>query len=228
LPKTTIILADSALELIPEEIHNNHHIKNYCKKQKKNPTQILLDSSYHYKAMRELVDFKRRGRPDIIHFSLISILGTPLLKNQCKNVRIIIHTYDKKMIEINPQTRIPRNYNRFKGLIEDLFEKNQIIADKLELMSIINNSSLENELRNTPKNQIILFTSKGTLVNFREYINSLANLDLAFIVGGFPYGSFSDTINHLSDNKIAIKYGSFDAWTVISRIIYDREYSIKV
>lgn len=66
-----IILAKSALELIPEEIKNKIRKSRVYKYD-------ILDSNYHYKAMEKLKDKEMRGRPDIIHISLLNILDSPI------------------------------------------------------------------------------------------------------------------------------------------------------
>lgn len=63
-----VILADSELELIPKKLWNHPVIKKFVKKRKKDVRYTLLDSSYHHKAMKNLKENYRRGRPDIVHF----------------------------------------------------------------------------------------------------------------------------------------------------------------
>ena len=94
--RIAIVLAESALEIIPTELRNNHLIINYSKKVGKSVSQVFLDKSYHYSAMKEKnIDFIwKRGRPDLVHICLLSILSTPLfLKNL---VDVYVHTIDNK------------------------------------------------------------------------------------------------------------------------------------
>ena len=70
----TIILAESALEPIPDELLNNYPSTRLDKKNKK----TLLDKSFHSHLMGDLVDREKRGRPDIVHMSVMSITSTPL------------------------------------------------------------------------------------------------------------------------------------------------------
>lgn len=37
-------------------------------------------------------------------------------------MKILIHTDDNKLIEINPSTKIPRTFKRFSGMIAKLLE----------------------------------------------------------------------------------------------------------
>ena len=73
----TIILAESSLELIPENMHNHPSVTSYSKKFKKDPQNTLLDNSWHFGAMKGIENEIKRGRPDLIHLTLLSICTTP-------------------------------------------------------------------------------------------------------------------------------------------------------
>ena len=49
---------------------------------------------------------------------LLMLLDSPL--NKAGKLQVYIHTAKNVLIEINPQTRIPRVYNRFAGLMGKL------------------------------------------------------------------------------------------------------------
>ncbi|HID15949.1 MAG TPA: 16S rRNA methyltransferase, partial [Candidatus Atribacteria bacterium] len=120
----TIILAEAALETIPKQIINHPLIRKHSKKRGKKPSEMLLDTSYHYAAMKKLDGRWKRGRPDIIHITLLQILGSPA--NLQGKIKVYIHTRNNKVIYINPETRLPRNYLRFTGLIEQLFKTRKV------------------------------------------------------------------------------------------------------
>ena len=73
----TIILVESSLELIPAELSNHQSVLAYSKKFKKNISNTLLDNSWHFGAMKGLENEIKRGRPDIIHLTLLSICTSP-------------------------------------------------------------------------------------------------------------------------------------------------------
>ncbi|KZS14133.1 Ribosomal RNA small subunit methyltransferase NEP1 [Daphnia magna] len=54
-------------------------------------------------------------RPDITHQCLLMLLDSPL--NRAGLLQVYIHTAKNVLIEVNPQTRIPRTYSRFAGLM---------------------------------------------------------------------------------------------------------------
>ena len=50
------------------------------------PDNILLDRSFHHFAMNVLSDAHKRGRPDLVHFSLLEATSTPLYLNNKLNI----------------------------------------------------------------------------------------------------------------------------------------------
>lgn len=226
LVKTAIIFVDSALEIIPAALHNTKIIKKYAGKKGKPASQLLLDSSYHYRVMKDLPDHRKRGRPDILHTCLLTVLGTPLVKSAAHNCRILVHTYKRNLIEINPETRIPKNYNRFVGLIEKLFSKKVIKSKEKKLLSMINHSTIKQEIKDIPPQQRIIFSSKGELMTLSKVLKKRALEDLALIMGAFPFGDFSSEILQLSKFKISINSSPLEAWIVAARVVYEREKTI--
>jgi len=226
LPKTIFIIADSALETIPLEIQHNDFIKKHALKKGKKSSQIILDSSNHYKAMNKLGESKKRGRPDIIHFCLLNLLGSPLVLKNPYLVEVYIHTINNLIIEINPKTRLPRNFNRFLGLFEQLFNQ-QIIKSKDEiLIQIHKNKSIMDVVKEIPAENRFLFTSKGKEIKILDFFKNYTNEDIGIIVGGFPHGSFSTNILNNFPNKYSIFPESLDAWIALNQIIYSRENTI--
>ncbi|XP_059363450.1 ribosomal RNA small subunit methyltransferase NEP1-like [Carassius carassius] len=65
-------------------------------------------------------------RPDITHQSLLMLLDSPL--NRAGLLQVYIHTEKNALIEINPQTRIPRTFARFCGLMVQLLHKLSVRA----------------------------------------------------------------------------------------------------
>lgn len=54
-------------------------------------------------------------RPDIAHQCLLMLMDSPL--NRAGLLQVYIHTDKNVLIEVNPQTRIPRTFKRFAGLM---------------------------------------------------------------------------------------------------------------
>jgi rRNA small subunit pseudouridine methyltransferase Nep1 len=211
----TVILAECGLELIPEDIKNNPAIPKNIKSQSY-PSK-LLDNALHHTAMGKLKDVAKRGRPDITHVCLLNALGSPSSKSG--NLKLYIHTLNNKIYEINPEIKIARNYNRFKGLMAKLLIEDEIRTEDLLLISRIkkNLSEIVNSFSNE---EIILFSSKGELVkNHLELFNKNLNKNYVVIVGCYQKGYFSDEVLSLSNRIVSISHYHLDAWVALSKVI---------
>jgi rRNA small subunit pseudouridine methyltransferase Nep1 len=226
MPKTIIFLADSSIELIPSILTNNEIIKRHAKKRGKQPSTVILDSSYHHKAMAKLPDSKKRGRPDILHFCLQNLIGSPLVRSNPESIEIYVHTINNQILKINPETRLPKHYSRFIGLMEQVFSKKVIKTNEKILIEMLETSSIEELIADIPKENRLIFSSKGSLVKLPEYFITYTKKDLVLIIGAFPHGSFSENILRTSNNILSIYTQSIEAWVVLNRVIFSREISI--
>merc|ERR1739848_380995 len=79
------------------------------------------------------------ARPDITHQCLLMLMDSPL--NRAGLLHVYVHTQRNVLIEINPQTRIPRTYKQFAGLMVQLLHKLSIHAANgpIKLMKVIKN-----------------------------------------------------------------------------------------
>ena len=217
----TVILAECGLELIPEEIKNSPAVQKNIKK--KSYSTKLLDNALHHSVMGKLKDVAKRGRPDIAHLCLLNALGSPL--NKSGYFKLYLHTYNDLVYEINPEIKIARNYNRFKGLMAKLLMDDEIRTEGLLLISRIKKKLYE-LIKPSISEEKILFSSKGKLVK-NNYDLFDKNLDKNYvaIVGCFQKGSFSDQILDLSNKIVSVSNYSLDAWVALSRIIQYFEFS---
>ncbi|MCD6493416.1 MAG: 16S rRNA methyltransferase [Archaeoglobaceae archaeon] len=188
----TFVFLETALELIPKEISKHPAVVKDARRRKKNPSKIILDDSKHHPAMKKIKDRKKRGRPDIIHYCLLSLLDSKI-----NEMEIFVHTVNNNIIWINRKTRLPRNYNRFVGLMEDLFDKRVIKAENEILMEIkdIPISSLISSFSN--KN-IVLMIESGD--KDEKHLRNLMKEDPVICIGCFPHGNFSNDILQLMND----------------------------
>ena len=93
----------------------------------------------HAGILRKLNRDFSTARPDITHQSLLMLLDSPL--NRAGLLQVFIRTANNVLIEVNPQIRIPRTFNRFAGLIVQLLHKFSIKASdsSLKLLKVIKN-----------------------------------------------------------------------------------------
>ncbi len=222
----TLILVDSELELVPPRMANHPSIKRDARKHGKKPWEILLDSSLHHRALKKLVDGDRRGRPDIVHLFLLIVNDSILNKEGM--LRIFVHTRNDELISIDPEMRVIRNYDRFKGLMEQLFKKGVVPNKENALMNLRRGMSLKETLDEINPDKKIAFSSKGKETSIHDYFRmDLKTKNIACIIGGFPKGGFVSPINELVDDVISIHQEMLSSWTVASEVIVNYEYWIK-
>ncbi len=220
----TIILAESELEIMPGELVNHPLIVSFAHQRRKQPERILLDSNYHHVAMKDLVGGRRRGRPDIIHLFLLTALES--IANKKGQLKIIIHTRNDDVIYVNPETRIMRNYDRFVGLIEQLFEKKVVRSEEQTLLELKQKVPLKNLISELKADQIIAFSEEGKATNLHNYLkdsNKHKKKNIVCIVGGFPSGAFQSDIKSITDEVVSIYPEMLVAWTVASEILVNYE-----
>ena len=221
-----LILAESALETIPKSLWKHPAIQRYSKKRGKPPEVLLLDRSYHHSAMKTLPENEKRGRPDIVHFALLEALGSPLNKERL--LQVYVHTLSDHIITVNPEARLPRNYSRFVGLMEQLFESGKVPPEG-QLLLELKHQSLSQLLHEIKPDYVIAFSTKGVPNTIEEAVLKLSNKERpAVLIGGFPHGHFSETTLKLVNELICIDPDMLETWTVTSRLIYECERLISL
>jgi rRNA small subunit pseudouridine methyltransferase Nep1 len=221
-----LILAESALETIPKGLWSHPAIRRHSKRRGKPPGLILLDRSYHHSAMRKLRESEKRGRPDIVHFALLEALGSPLNKERL--LQVYVHTDNDYVITVNYEARLPRNYDRFVGLLEQLFELGRVPSKGQTLLKL-EHKTLSQLLEENKTDYVMVFSRKGSPKTLEEAISRLLEKQRpAVIVGGFPHGHFSETTIRLADEVVCIDPDMLETWTLTSRVIYEYERAISL
>ena len=222
----TFILAEAALETVPKELWSHPSVRRHSKRQGKPPKQLLLDRSLHHAAMKRLDNNLKRGRPDIIHFALLEALGSPLNKEGL--LQVYVHTNNNYVITVNPTARLPRNYNRFLGLIEQLFQHGKVPKDGEPLLTL-EQKTLQQLLAETKIDHVLAFSKEGKPKTIQDAVSVLQEKKRpAVVVGGFPHGHFSKTSVHLLDEVVCVDLEMLETWTVTSRIIYEYERILSI
>jgi len=221
-----LILAESSLETVPEGLWDHPAVLKYSRRRKKHPNFTILDRSYHHTAMKTLKQSEKRGRPDIVHFSLLESLGSPLNKEGL--LEVYVHTINDNAVSVAPETRLPRNYERFKGLMEQLFEMGRVPREGQALLKLEAKSmpQLINEINPT---HVLAFSRIGSPMTLNEVTAKFSSeRRLATVIGGFPKGHFSEATVSLADDVISINSEMLETWTVTSRLIYEYERAISL
>lgn len=225
MPILNIIIAESALELIPKDISDRPAIIKDAIRRGKKASEILLDISKHYAAMKTLPNSMKRGRPDITHLTLLNILGSPA--NKSGWLKIYVHTINNNVININPTIRLPRNYNRFTGLIEQLFKEGMIPPKSNNPLMTLEKLDLKGLIKNIKPSKTIMLTSAGEKTTPKDLISLIIHeKNPTIIIGGFQHGDFSEENQKLADKKYAIYPETLDSWIVTAIIIHQYEATI--
>lgn len=209
--KINLILLDSSIELVPREILNHPAVIKNAKRRNKKPEDTLLDVSLHYHAMKNLENKEKRGRPDIVHLSMVTFLTEQVpIKGD-----FYIHTISGKIIYVDNNMRPPKNYNRFVSLMEQLLVEGQVpVNEKSPLMKVLDNVTLST-LKKKYKIGVLSETGK------RITPEALCNLDDNWLlgVGAFPHGDFSEEVKEIADEYFSISSYKLETHQVICRII---------
>lgn len=218
----SLLLVDSEIEPVPEEITGYTAVHLNAKRRKKDASKILLDATLHHTAMRNLPQAERRGRPDIVHFFLINALESVL--NHEGMLRTYIHTRNNELITVDPSTRLPKNYPRFVGLMESLFADGAVPLRGEPLLTLHKNYSFKRCLEQIPHSKVLVLSPEGESVKLSRYFKGAE--DVICVIGGFSKGDFNSDVRSMADKVISIYKVSLTVWTVTSEIIVNYENAV--
>lgn len=210
-----IILAESEIEKIPREILSHPSVTSSARLFNKRPEKMILDASFHHSAMRNIPEAEKRGRPDIVHIFLLMALESIL--NKEGKLKVVIHTRNNEAIYINPETRLMKNYIRFIGLMEQLFEKKVISTEDKTLLELRENKTLKDLINEEKHDFVICFSPDGKKTKLSKYFEDLKGKkkkDILCIIGGFPHGDFHEDISKYTDDVISVYDKILTAWSV--------------
>jgi rRNA small subunit pseudouridine methyltransferase Nep1 len=212
----TILLADAELELVPPKLTGHQQVQQAAKRVGANASKMLLDSSLHYAALRQAPEGERRGRPDLAHFFLLTVLES--IPNRLGLVQVMVHTRHDELIRIAPETRLIRNYNRFCGLIQQLFETG-VVGQPEPLLQLEKKRTLESILKELKPDRVVVLHPEGTSKQPVELFSADdEERDIVCIIGGFPSGDYRSTFPPTAE-KVSIFPQALTVWTVAAEIL---------
>jgi len=228
----SMVLVESALQRVPDEIRLHHQIKQFARKRGRSPDEVLLDRAFHHTAMKQLSRSRhdplpeKMGRPDIVHTSLLQVLETPL--NWENRLSVFVHTQEDQLITINPKIRLPKNYTRFIGLMEQLFTEKKVPPDGEALLRM-EHLTLKQFIEKRSPSKIIGFSRTGNPELLRNVADSAAKAQSPMIlIGAFPRGHFTEITRRLLDEIYSVDKHMLDTWIIAGRFVYDFEWSIGI
>ena len=218
----SLIISESALELVPFELEDHPSVVSHARKLGKYSSEILLDNSWHFAAMKGIKNEIKRGRPDLVHFSILEATTIPLyLQNK---LNLFVHTIDDKVIHFGKNVHLPKSYHRFEGVIEKLYQEKKIMA-KNELLLEIKEQTFSELIDAINPSKIIGFSTEGKLSSYEKIASQISD-DSCIVVGGFQKGHFSDSVQNTITDLFSIGNESFEGHIVTSRILYEYEKTI--
>ena len=218
----SLVIAESALELVPKEMHRHNSVTASARRFNKKPSEILLDVSWHFAAMKGIKNEIKRGRPDLVHFSLLEACSIPLYFEDKLNV--FVHTIDDKVISVGKNVRLPKSYHRFTGLVEKLYAIKEIKENNNTLLTL-QDMSLGDLIRKIDPEETIALSSKGVKSSYQRLAEEIDN-NTCLVIGGFSKGQFFDKNKEYFDKTIAVDKNPLEAHIIISRVLYECEKRI--
>jgi rRNA small subunit pseudouridine methyltransferase Nep1 len=218
----SLIISESALELVPFELEDHPSVISHARKLGKYSSEILLDNSWHFAAMKGIKNEIKRGRPDLVHFSILEATTIPLyLQNK---LNLFVHTIDDKVIHFGKNVHLPKSYHRFEGVIEKLYQEKKITVKNELLLEIKDQTFLELIDEINPL-KIIGFSTEGQLSSYEKIAAQIPD-NSCIVIGGFQKGHFSDSVQNKITDLFSIGNESFEGHVIVSRILYEYEKTI--
>lgn len=211
------IIADAELEIIPERIRREGCVLNSARARNKGPEKMLLDASHHHPAFGKLPDGDRRGRPDIVHISLLLLLDSDV--NAQGRLKIFVHTRNDDVIAVKSETRLPTNYIRFVGLIEQLFEQQVVPSRENALLELRHKVPLDMLVNALKPDEVIVLGHEGERASLDEVVSSSEAGRTVVIMGGFSKGTFGSDLRKLKARRVSFGDRALKTWTVASKAL---------
>ncbi|CAN7985391.1 unnamed protein product, partial [Ixodes pacificus] len=174
----------------------------------------LLNCDDHIQQMRKFKKDPAFCRPDITHQCLLMLFDSPL--NRAGLLQVYIHTEKNVLIEINPQTRIPRTFKRFSGLMVQLLHKLCIRAGSgsVKLLKVIKNPVTDWLPVGCKKVMMSLHAEK--LVRPRDLVPE-TNEPITVVIGAMAHGSVGGSLSGRIPLRADCRHGRCGAVALILR-----------
>jgi len=177
----------------------------------------LLNCDDHVNLMRKFNKDPQAYRPDIIHQELMAVLDSPL--NKAGLVKVFVHTEKNVLIEINPQTRIPRTFKRFSGLMVQCLHKLKIrSADGKDMLLKV----LKNPIsRHLPAGaQCYGFSAAGSIHSPMHFASILPeDSPVVLVLGAMAVGSIRKEDHPYMQDMISISGYPLSGVVAINRVL---------
>lgn len=214
----TLVLAEAELELVPSNIVLHPQVQRAAQARDRRAGRTILDSSMHHEALRQVPEGERRGRPDLVHFSMLLALDSAL--NKADELRVVVHTRNDQRLAIHPDTRLMRHYPRFIGLMEKLFQDGASPRED-PLLVLEDGWSLKRILEHHATGPVVCFSEKGTPIEPGGWLaqKRQASEDLTVVLGCFPHGDFHADPATWAQEVVGLGGEALSVWTVEMEVL---------
>lgn len=203
MQKLKVILLEAPLELAPE-------------KWKYGP---LIDKRYHYHYLSNYTRKWKRGRPDIVHFTMLLLLDSVL--NMEGYLELYLHTIDGRVFAIRSDERLPKHFDAFKQIMAQLLEHERIPLEGEPLMWKAYDSLSEFVKEH---GKLILLWEKGEPNTFKGIAKEALEEGLPVGIGTFPRGDFEKSTLRKAAKAYSVLQGRpLKAWTVAYELVCSAE-----
>uniref|UniRef100_A0A0N5B2K3 18S rRNA (pseudouridine-N1)-methyltransferase n=1 Tax=Strongyloides papillosus TaxID=174720 RepID=A0A0N5B2K3_STREA len=150
---------------------------------------VILSSDKHVRYLMRHKKDPSEYRPDILHQCLLNLLDSPL--NRAGLLQVYFRTKKNVLVEVSPQCRIPRTFDRFCGLMVQLLHKLQIRSadEKVRLLRVIKNPINDHLPIGCPK--ILMSVKASECVRPSQIPKDNLNDNYVIVIGGISKGKIS-------------------------------------
>ncbi len=214
-----LLLLEAGLELIPPEITNEPSVRKDARLRHKRPREILMDNGFHGSAVSKLPYYEKRGRPDILHTTLLHVMNSPLFKENA--IQVYVHTIQDKIFKVPREWRIPVHYIRFARLMEQFLNAGQVPPKtKTPILKWEDSDTLDTFLSRFKNADMYLLESTGEFVSPAEFVKMIrqSTRDVLIGVGAFQRGTFlSKTLDKFPFRKITFDPDvTWPTWSIVT------------
>ncbi|MEB3816452.1 MAG: 16S rRNA methyltransferase [Desulfurococcales archaeon] len=215
IPRLRVILLESGVETVPRELWDHPQVRKTSERYGVEPGMLLLDKSLHYNAMASLPRKWKRGRPDIVHLTLLVLLESRAGRRGL--VEVYMHTVNGEVYAFSPWERIPKNYERFKGLMAHLLRDGRVPPEGEALIYKVADRLSDFVKEEGP---LILLWERGVRSSEEEVVARALAVNGLLGIGAFPRGDFERSTLRKAREYYSIAGGEpLPAWSVACRLV---------
>lgn len=219
--RPAFIFLECAVEIVPEEIRRHPKIARSAARYSTRPDLMLLDRSIHHEAMLRLERSWKRGRPDILHTCLLVLEDSPLRAKG--RMGVYFQSYDGRVFEVSSATRLPKTYERFKGVVASALTRERIVSEEgAPLIQKVANGL--REFLSATGYELVLLWERGELIDVESLASTALREGSLIGIGCFPHGDFEEETLRLAKRRFSLLCGrSLTAWGTALRVLASLE-----